>query len=60
MINRVKCLFQIMKNHSINITTIDIGPVIRSFKESSYSNNNNKKFYWKLENNYLHYFPSRK
>ena len=38
MINSVKCLFQIKKNHSINITTIDIkGPVISSFKESSYS-----------------------
>ena len=23
-------------------------------------NNNNNKFYWKLENNWLHYFPTRK
>ena len=38
MINSVKCLYIIKKNHKINITTIDIiGPVINSFKESSYS-----------------------
>ena len=36
MINSVKCPFEIKKNHSINITTIDIKrPVISSFKESS-------------------------
>ena len=38
MINSIKCLFLIKKNHNININTIDIkGLVISIFKESSYS-----------------------